>query len=114
MTYAAPMPQSRLESLRERVEQIQSGSYGLPDSQSWLDAFHKLLLDGLKMFFGEKHTCWWCDPARQAIAMELLHVFSLPESDSVTRFKSVNTRMLSVCQACILGYYKVKENLYKL
>ncbi|KAI8055834.1 SEN1 N terminal-domain-containing protein [Syncephalis plumigaleata] len=114
MTYAAPMPQSRLKGLQERVDQLRVGSHGLADSQAWLDAFHKLLIEGLKMFFEEKHSCWWCDPVRQDIVMELLHVFSLPESDSVTRFKSINTRMLSECQACTLGYYKAKEKLHQL
>ncbi|KAI9598801.1 SEN1 N terminal-domain-containing protein [Syncephalis fuscata] len=114
MTNVAETLEARLNSLLCKLEQLYTDNYGSPDTQSWLDAFHRFLLDGLVVFFEDERSCWWCDPARRPIVTEILHVFSLPESDSVVRFKQINACMLSRCRGCIAGYYTAKEQLRKL
>ncbi|KAJ1770323.1 DEAD-box type RNA helicase [Coemansia sp. RSA 1813] len=68
---------------------------------------------GLDYFVNGKAQCWWCNRDSCDAAMDMLHLFSIAETDKVKEYKATFAEQLTKCEDCIFAYYAAKTTLRK-
>ncbi|KAI8983501.1 hypothetical protein BDB01DRAFT_791018 [Pilobolus umbonatus] len=63
----------------------------------------------LEYLLSDKVDHWWCDESILPIAKESLWLFSLPNHESILRYKKKLAHILSRCNGCVREYHTSKE-----
>ncbi|KAJ2520808.1 DEAD-box type RNA helicase, partial [Coemansia sp. RSA 1939] len=99
-----------IPSLPELNRLLKRKRGGVGDGNPDLEFFQA----GLLYFVENKAKCWWCNSDSCDAAMEMLHLFSIAESEHVIRYKTALAEQLTECEDCIVSYYASKAELRKL
>lgn len=67
--------------------------------------------DMLAYLLTSSSSHWWCTEAENTIAQESLWLFSLPDHESIQKYKQKLAEQLSSCVACVEQYHLSKPSL---